>query len=462
VSSLKHQVSRVKSQGLRTTPYILPITHYVLRFASLFLLILFGLLVPLFALEIGVRLLGLAPPPQPNPAIWEPHPLFGWWHIPYSGGIFHSDFNEFETEVHINARSLREQEIGYDNPQETFRVLSMADSFGEALQVNLDQTYHKQLETQLAGSLGRPVEVINAGVGGWGTDQEAIFYLAEGFRYEPDIVLLAFFIRNDAVNNYGPLEIERNGGRQQKEFFTLSLAGELIPPPLKQNPDQSDLAQVNDPQLQSGHEPGLTDLSEQGTPPFLSLADGLWRVSALYRFMMPYLRDIPPVVQQLGPTGILGGEAVIRATNPSLPIPFLVYQTPLDQRFEAAWSLTEAILARLRDEVERRGSRLIVVIIAAPEQVYPDAWERTLAAQPALSSLNLDLDAPNRRLAAFLAVQNIPHLDLLPIFRQAAAQPDALPLYFRRDQHWTPAGHRLAAEAIHDFLTTTGLAKTTQ
>src|SRR3712207_7714099 len=48
---------------------------------------------------------------------WEPHPLFGWWHIPNSGGIFHSDFNEFESEVRINARGLRDREIGYDNPQ---------------------------------------------------------------------------------------------------------------------------------------------------------------------------------------------------------------------------------------------------------------------------------------------------------------------------------------------------------
>ena len=36
----------------------------------------------------------------------------------------------------------------------------------------------------------KPVEVLNVGVGGWGTDQQAIFYLAEGFRYQPDVVLL--------------------------------------------------------------------------------------------------------------------------------------------------------------------------------------------------------------------------------------------------------------------------------
>jgi hypothetical protein len=94
----------------------------------------------------------------------------------------------------------------------------------------------------------------------------------------------------------------------------------------------------------------------------------------------------------------------------------------------------------------------VVVLIAAPEQVYPDAWERTLAANPAMQAVTWDLEAPNRRLAAFLAAEGIPHLDLLPIFKDASSQPGALPLHYRHDQHWTAAGHRLAAEAIHGFL----------
>jgi len=208
-SAFTHHASQIMQ--LRTTSHA-PRTHLLGRLA----LIAVGLCAPLLMLEIGVRLVGLAPAAEPNPAIWESHPLFGWWHVPHSGGIFRSDFKEFEAEVRINARSLRDREIGYDNPDNAFRVLSLADSFGEALQVELEETYHKQLENRLAESLGQPVQVLNAGVGGWGTDQEAIFYLAEGFRYQPDVVLLAFFMRNDAVNNYGPLEIERNGGSQQK------------------------------------------------------------------------------------------------------------------------------------------------------------------------------------------------------------------------------------------------------
>lgn len=411
----------------------------VANMAGRIALILAGLLLPLLLLELGVRMLGLAPPPQPNPAIWQPHPLFGWWHIPYSGGAFYSDYNEFTSEVRINARGLRDAEIGYDNPDRAFRVLSLADSFGEALQVNLEDTYHRQLQKLLAEALGQPVQVLNAGVGGWGTDQEAIFYLAEGFRYEPDVVLLAFFIRNDAVNNYGPLEIERNGGRQQKQFFGLAADGMLLPPPVQENINTE--AAVNPEQSEP-----------ETAPPLLGVADALWRGSALYRFVMPYLRDIPAVVQAVGRSGILGGEAVIRATNPTTPVPFFIYQEPPSPEFANAWALTEAIITGLRDEVAKRGSKLAVVLIAAPEQVYPAQWEQTVARNPQLQAVNLDLAAPNRRLTEFLTAKNIPHLDLLPVFTAAAAQPDAPPLHFRRDQHWTPAGHRLAAAAIHQFL----------
>jgi hypothetical protein len=187
-------------------------------------------------------------------------------------------------------------------------------------------------------------------------------------------------------------------------------------------------------------------------PPLLGVSDTLWGWSALYRLLVPYLRDIPPVVQNLGPSGILGGEGVVRAGHPATPIPFFIYQDPPNEDFSAAWRLTEAILARLNDEVARRGSQLVVVIVGAPEQVYPDAWEATLAANPAMQGINWDLDAPNRRLAKFLEAQNIPYLDLLPIFRAEAEQPNSPELHFRHDQHWTEAGHQLAAEAIHDLL----------
>jgi hypothetical protein len=81
-----------------------------------------------------------------------------------------------------------------------------------------------------------------------------------------------------------------------------------------------------------------------------------------------------------------------------------------------------------------------------------------------MQAVRWDLEAPNQRLADFLTAEGIAYVDLLPVFRQAASQPNAPSLHFRHDQHWTVAGHRLAAEAIHDLLMSefgTGLQSTT-
>jgi phospholipase/lecithinase/hemolysin len=74
-----------------------------------------------------------------------------------------------------------------------------------------------------------------------------------------------------------------------------------------------------------------------------------------------------------------------------------------------------------------------------------------------MNDYDWDLEDPNRRLTGILDQTNIPYLDLLPVFRTVAGQPDAPPLHFLHDGHWTPGGHQLAAEAIASFLKTQNL-----
>ena len=42
-------------------------------------------------------------------------------------------------------------------------------------------------------------------------------------------------------------------------------------------------------------------------------------------------------------------------------------------------------------------------------------------------------------------------LDLLDGFRNAAKSGESA-LYFEQDHHWTPAGHRVAAGLMRDFI----------
>jgi ABC-type transporter Mla subunit MlaD len=120
---------------------------------------------------------------------------------------------------------------------------------------------------------------------------------------------------------------------------------------------------------------------------------------------------------------------------------------------ESARKNAEASGEVVREAVEAMSEiagRLAVIIVNAPEQVYPDRWKAVSNAMA--EDHGSDPEMPNRRLAAILDEANIPYLDTLPPFQAAAAQPEAQPLYFRYDFHWSPAGHALAAQAVESFL----------
>ena len=74
---------------------------------------------------------------------------------------------------------------------------------------------------------------------------------------------------------------------------------------------------------------------------------------------------------------------------------------------------------------------------------------RRLFVRPATATTELDFDLPNRAIAAELAADGIPMLDLLPIIQR---QGRATRLYKPQDTHWNIAGNRLAAESIAAFL----------
>jgi hypothetical protein len=60
-------------------------------------------------------------------------------------------------------------------------------------------------------------ELINCGVSGYGTDQEYLFYLLKGQKFDADEVVLAFTLYNDVENNLNPKQYS-----YLKPYFTLN------------------------------------------------------------------------------------------------------------------------------------------------------------------------------------------------------------------------------------------------
>jgi hypothetical protein len=99
-----------------------------------------------------------------------------------------------------NSKGLRDRrEFAYEKPSGTLRVLSLGDSHTQGYEVRQDATYSAVLERYLVRH-GVRAQVLNAGVSGFSTAEALAFLENEGYKYEPDVVVLGFYA-NDFEDN---------------------------------------------------------------------------------------------------------------------------------------------------------------------------------------------------------------------------------------------------------------------
>jgi len=127
-----------------------------------------------------------------------PHPILGWVLQPNTTYLY--EIPEGKVSVTYNSEGWRDVDHNVEKPDGVFRILVLGDSFMEANSVNLDDTFHSQVEA-FARAAGNNVEVINMGVAGYGTLQEYLVFQDIGHLYNPDLVLVGFFDGNDVSNN---------------------------------------------------------------------------------------------------------------------------------------------------------------------------------------------------------------------------------------------------------------------
>ena len=125
---------------------------------------------------------------------WAYHPTFGWHHRPDQQGPF--ELGEVRVEVRINRRGLRDRDYAFERASGQKRILAIGDSFVWGFGVDQDEVFTERMESVLGD-----VEVINAGVSGYSTDQELLWLRDEGMRYRPDLVLLVVSGNDDAMNH---------------------------------------------------------------------------------------------------------------------------------------------------------------------------------------------------------------------------------------------------------------------
>ena len=146
--------------------------------------------------EVGARMLGLSYNLSPN---WEYHSVLGWSQVP--GAAYDIVVEENPVRVSFNTAGFRDSEHAIVKPSGVKRIVVIGDSFCEAIQVNLEETFYRRLQALLNEDEAGRWEVINLGVGDFGTAQALIALTEFGFAFAPDVVIHQFFPLNDVCNN---------------------------------------------------------------------------------------------------------------------------------------------------------------------------------------------------------------------------------------------------------------------
>lgn len=248
--------------------------------------------------------------------------------------------------------------------------------------------YEELLTTQLGAMSG--LDVVNLGLAGYGPQQELIVLRRYALGFEPDVVLW-FFHENDLG------DLRKYEGLLEKTRRGVSVSPTRL--------ERSFLNNALD--LLFGR------LGKCERNPVADQRSGLVRTADGQRQRMYFSTPVGPLERQ--DTVALEKFALV---------------------LEEAYSLTSPW-----------GIDLVIVFVPAKFRVYASLLD--VPAYSVLDPREVN-DLPNRvrEIAATIST-DIGFLDLTPALTAAAA---AEPVYWAQDTHWTPAGHRVAAEATWRYL----------
>lgn len=326
----------------------------------------------------------------------------GWWRM------------EGEAYIRINSDGLRDEEHSKLKPENTLRIAVLGDSYAEALQLPIEKTFWKTMERELNACRcfgGKKVEVINFGVGGYGTAQELITLREKVWAYSPDIVILAFCPENDVIDNSKVLN-----GRSDIPYFYY-----------------------ND---------GILTLDDS----FKHSLKFRIKLSPLGKIFM-WIKNNSRILQLANRTRIKIAQRKAVSWNfkgRDIMINDMGFIEPEgDEIWDEAWRVTEALIVLMRDETMAHGAGFLVVTLTNSEQVDPDP----LAREEFMENLEIkDLFYIDSRIKTLGERNGFEVLNLAPPF-QAYAEKNKVYLHGFENAslhggHWNEKGHCLGGKLI--------------
>jgi len=134
----------------------------------------------------------------------------GWSSVPNAVGTFTGSRT-----IHVQNNSLGMRDIEHKGPRRP-TVLFLGDSFVWGYDVEANERFTELLRTELPG-----LNIVNAGVSGYGTDQEYLFLNRIWSTFQPDVVVLIFCVMNDRIDN----SLNMTDGGHYKPYLARDIDG---------------------------------------------------------------------------------------------------------------------------------------------------------------------------------------------------------------------------------------------
>ncbi|RIK89939.1 MAG: hypothetical protein DCC71_25740, partial [Proteobacteria bacterium] len=385
--------------------------------AALALLLVLGSLAFVFALGEGVlRLLYGGAPPYFFSRIVEHDAQRGWRLVP-------GDYEFFNVAAFTRVRaSISEYGIRSTAapivapPRRRLTVIGDSFVFAEALSDG------ERFTDALQALVGPDVEVVNAGVPGYGTGQQVL--LVEDLRargFALGSALIHAFFTNDILDNAG-LDYDSLDPDPKKPVFEVR-DGALVSTAVAPGPPIPTAA-----------------ISAQMARRSLFAALLRQRVEVL-------VASHPGILRGLGGVGV-------RVPLPRPPGVILGWYAP---GWEERWSRTRDVLRQFAQTARAGGADFAIAFIPSPFQAEA-VFEELLRAhrdEPLYAAFLDDVDRPQRVLLEFCAVEGLSCFDTTPALRA----PRDEPAYFLHEGHLSAYGSRIVADAFHDEILARGLPR---
>lgn len=330
----------------------------------------------------------------------------------------------------MNRQGYRGDELSASG--DSRRVVVYGDSFIMAEFSRTEDTFAERLELHLARALGERVEVVNAGVAGYGPDQELRRMQAELESLRPDLVIVAIYAGND----FG--DILRN------KLYRLSDDGGLRENRFSFDPAIERRVAVSRSEL-------ILKKVLRDTLGRISGAAGAGVATGREARIERVERSLDQLEREYREYVVEGDDVVHELMSD--PYNADVSLTPDSDSARYRVALLDQIIARMRESTEALRLPLLLVLIPSPIDVTDDHESGLVDvhAHPAYRRTALT-DA----LEQICARHGIPALNLFgPFWAHGASD-----LYLKGvDDHWNEAGQDLAARLASEAVLAQGLIR---